>query len=153
MDILVLLFYNFIHKTNFPLPSTIYSTITIIYSSQFVLIIFCGFILLTTSNFGTRTKREISHWNMRGIHKLCLVQLIKHPILRIPNILFFLLSEYFFQIKVLNWYQYTPKNAKITHYIKKKKQQLCNTLNWGNWNLEFVKLGVRWAERDKSFEL
>ena len=31
--------------------------------------------------------------------------------------------EYFFQIKVLNWYQNTPKNARIT---------LCNTLNWGN---------------------
>ena len=27
----------------------------------------------------------------------------------------------FFQIKVLNWYQNTPKNANITRYIKKKK--------------------------------
>ena len=40
-----------------------------------------------------------------------------------------------------------PKNANITQYTKKKKR-LCNTLNWGNWNSGFVKLGVRWAERD-----
>ena len=26
--------------------------------------------------------------------------------------------------------------------------RLCNTLNWGNWNLGFVKLVVWWAERD-----
>ena len=38
-------------------------------------------------------------------------------------------------------------NANITCYIKKKKP-LCNTLNWGNWNSGFVKLGVWWAERD-----
>ena len=31
-----------------------------------------------------------------------------------------LLFEYFFQIKVLNLN--TPKNANITHYIKKKKK-------------------------------
>ena len=29
---------------------------------------------------------------------------------------------------------------------------LCNTLNWGNWNSEFVKLDVRWAERDIDVE-
>ena len=40
-----------------------------------------------------------------------------------------------------------PKNAKTTLYMKKKKT-LCNTLNWGNWNSGFVKLGVRWAKRD-----
>ena len=75
---------------------------------------------------------------------------------RIPNFTnpkFFvcLLFEYFFQIKVLNWYQNTPKNANITPYIEKKKT-LCNTLNWGNWNSGFVKLDVRWAERDKNAE-
>ena len=32
--------------------------------------------------------------------------------------------------------------------LKKEKETLCNTLNWGNWNSGFVKLGVRWAERD-----
>ena len=32
--------------------------------------------------------------------------------------------------------------------IWKKKKTLCNTLNWGNWNSGFIKLGVRWAERD-----
>ena len=63
-----------------------------------------------------------------------------------------LLFEYFFQIKVLNQYPNTPKNASITHYIKKKKT-LCNTLNWGNWNSGFVKLGVRWAERDNGNQL
>ena len=47
----------------------------------------------------------------------------------------------------MNYYQNTPKNANITRYIK-KKQTLCNTLNWGNWYLWFVKLGVRWAEQD-----
>ena len=29
-----------------------------------------------------------------------------------------------------------------------KIKTLCNTLNWGNWNSGFIKLGVRWAERD-----
>ena len=38
--------------------------------------------------------------------------------------------EYFFQIKVLNQYQNTPKNANITRYIKKEKNTLCN--NWGS---------------------
>ena len=57
--------------------------------------------------------------------------------------------EYFFQIKVLNWYQNTLKNANITHYIKdERKKPLWNTLNWVNWNSGFVKLGVWWAERD-----
>ena len=63
-----------------------------------------------------------------------------------------LLFEYFFQIKVLNQYQNTPKNANITRYIKNKKS-LCNTLNWGNWNLGFVKLVDRWAERDIYYVL
>ena len=44
-------------------------------------------------------------------------------------------------------YQHTPKNANVTHYIKKKRL-LCNTLNQGNWNSGFVKLVVWWAERD-----
>ena len=58
----------------------------------------------------------------------------------------------FFPDKVLNYYQNTPKNVNITCYIKKKKT-LCNTLNWGNWNSGFVKLGVRWAERDTTFKI
>ena len=51
------------------------------------------------------------------------------------------------KIKVLNYGQNTSKNANITLYTKKIKA-LCNTLNWGNWNSGFVKLVVRWAERD-----
>ena len=58
--------------------------------------------------------------------------------------------EYFFEIKFLNWYQNTPKNAKVTRYVKKKKKTLCNTLNWRNWNSGFVKLSVQWAEWDKN---
>ena len=61
-----------------------------------------------------------------------------------------LLYEYFFQIKVLNWYHNTPKNANITRCIKKKT--LTNSLNWGNWISGFVKLGDRWAERDTQIE-
>ena len=64
-----------------------------------------------------------------------------------PKYFVYLLFECLFQIKVMNQYRYTPKNANITRYIKKKKT-LCNTLNWRNWNSGFVKLGVRWAERD-----
>ena len=41
------------------------------------------------------------------------------------------------------------QNSNIARYIK-KKNTLCNTLNWGNWNSGFVKLGVRLAERDIS---
>ena len=44
-----------------------------------------------------------------------------------------------FPDKSLNWYQITPKNANITHFIKKKKP-LCTTLNWGNWNWVFDEL-------------
>jgi hypothetical protein len=62
-----------------------------------------------------------------------------------------LLFEYFFQIKVLNQYQNAPKNANITRYIK-KKNTLSNTLNAVNQNSGFVKLGVRWAERDMSLD-
>ena len=51
-------------------------------------------------------------------------------------------------MKVLSWYQNTPKNANIILYIKKKKT-LCNTLNWGSWDSGMVKLGVWWAEWDK----
>ena len=39
----------------------------------------------------------------------------------------------------------------MTNYTK-RKNPLCNTINWANWNLGFVKLGVRWAERDNNFE-
>ena len=53
-----------------------------------------------------------------------------------------LLFEYFSQIKVLNQYQNTPKNANITRYIKKERT-LCNTLNWGNLSSGLIKLGVR----------
>ena len=33
---------------------------------------------------------------------------------------------------------------------QKNIKALCNTLNWGNWDSGFGKLGVRWAERDIS---
>ena len=69
-----------------------------------------------------------------------------------PEYFVCLLSEYFFKIKVLNSYQNTLKNAIITRYVKKKKL-ICNTLNWGSWNLGFVKLSARWAERDKGNQL
>ena len=32
--------------------------------------------------------------------------------------------------------------------LQKKIKTLCNTLDWGNWNSEFGKLVVRWAEPD-----
>ena len=51
------------------------------------------------------------------------------------------------KVKVLNWDKNTSKNANISLYTQKIKT-LCNTLNWGNWNSGFVKLVVRWAERD-----
>ena len=65
-----------------------------------------------------------------------------------PKYFVCLLFEYFFQTKVINQYQNTPKNANITRHIKKKKQTLCNTLNLGNWNSGFQKFGVWWAQRD-----
>ena len=40
-----------------------------------------------------------------------------------PEFFVYLLFEYFFQIKVLNQYQNTPKNANITRYIKKTTLQ------------------------------
>ena len=37
--------------------------------------------------------------------------------------------------------------------LHQKIKSLCNTLNWGNWNSEFIKLVVRWAERDIGKQL
>ena len=48
-----------------------------------------------------------------------------------PESFAYLLFEGFFQLKVLNQYQNTPKNANITRHINEKKV-LCKTLNWGN---------------------
>ena len=46
-----------------------------------------------------------------------------------------------------------PKYIKKCQYnsLHKKIKTLCNTLNWWNWNLEFVKLVVRWAEQDIGY--
>ena len=75
--------------------------------------------------------------------------------LRIPNFcnkfFVYLLFEYFYQAKVLDWYHNIPKNANTTLYTKKIKT-LCNTLKLGNWNSGFVKLVVQWAERDKDMQ-
>ena len=59
-----------------------------------------------------------------------LVQLNEHPILRIRNILFVYFSSIFSQIKVLNQYQNTPKNANVTCYIKKKKKHFATPWIW-----------------------
>ena len=58
-------------------------------------------------------------------------------------------NQYESRIFATNFCLNTSKNANITLYTQKIKA-LCNTLNWGNWNLGFVKLVVRWAERDNS---
>ena len=42
-------------------------------------------------------------------------------------------------------------HPQMAYYITlciKKIKTLCNTLDWGNWNSEFVKLLVWWVERD-----
>ena len=91
-----------------------------------------------------------SHYFLRSIWiyaDIYLLQLIKQPITnsKFCNEFFvYLLFEYFYQVKVLNYYHNTPKNANITLYIKKIKT-LCNTLNWGNWgnwNSGFIELVV-----------
>ena len=51
-----------------------------------------------------------------------------------------LLFEYFFQIKFLNWYQNTPKNAKVTRYVKKKKHTLQH-LKLGKLKIGIHKIG------------
>ena len=38
----------------------------------------------------------------------------------------------------------------ILLFTHKEIKTLCNTLDWGNWNSGLAKLGVRWAEQDKS---
>ena len=40
----------------------------------------------------------------------------------------------------------------ITLFIKRDKT-LCNTLNWWNWNSEFKKLVVRWADICRQFDI
>ena len=55
----------------------------------------------------------------------------RKPNFRNPEYFVCLLFEYFFQIKVLNQYQNTLKNANITHYIKKKKKNALQHLKLG----------------------
>ena len=43
--------------------------------------------------------------------------------------------------------KYTQKCQYNSLHEKEKKKTLCNSLNWGNWILGFIKLDVRWAER------
>ena len=82
--------------------------------------------------------KSVIQWDF--IHTY-LVQLIDHPILWIPNVLFvyFLIIFSDKSFKLIS--NYTQK-CQYNLYIKKEKP-LCNTLNWGNWNSGFVKLGVR----------
>ena len=50
------------------------------------------------------------------------------------------------------WVFFPDKSFKlISKYTQKcqYKKTLCNTLNWGSWNSEFVKWGVHWAEWDE----
>ena len=66
-----------------------------------------------------------SHYFLRSIWiyaDIYLLQLIKQPITnsKFCNEFFvYLLFEYFYQVKVLNYYHNTPKNANITLYNKR----------------------------------
>ena len=40
------------------------------------------------------------------------------------------------------------QKCQYNSLYQKKQKKLGNTFSWGNWNSGFVKLGVRWAERD-----
>jgi hypothetical protein len=79
-------------------------------------------------------KKFLFFWEKITIYigMLYLIQLIvfDHQ-LWIPNFcnnfFVYLLSEYFYQVKVLNQYHNTPKNANTTLYTRKTKT-LCNTL-------------------------
>ena len=73
---------------------------------------------------------------------LYLVQLIEQPFPN-PKFLqqfFCLLLEYFYKLKVLNWYHNAPNNVNLTALYIKKIKTLCNTLNWWNWNWLFDEL-------------
>ena len=65
--------------------------------------------------------------------------------LGIPNIckefFVYVLFQWCYKVKVLNYIIIQPKYANITLYIKKLKT-LCNTINWGNRNSELGKLVV-----------
>ena len=68
-----------------------------------------------------------------------LVQLMEHPILWIPKILLVCFLSIFFQVKVLDWYKNTPKNANITRYIKKKN--ILHHLKLGKLKFGIRKIG------------
>ena len=57
----------------------------------------------------------------------------------------------FFQDKSFKLIPKYTRNANITCYIKKEKKHFATLQFLGNWNLGFVKLGVRWAERNVHF--
>ena len=85
------------------------------------------FYLVEHSHFSIWWNTVISQFGgIWSFLNLYLFQLIEHPILWIPNILFVNFLSIFFSHK--SSVQNTPKNANITCYIKKKKS-LCNTSN------------------------
>ena len=49
------------------------------------------------------------------------------------------------------WVFFPNKSFRLISKYNQKCQY--NTLNWGNWNSGFVKLGVWWAEQDPIFLL
>ena len=55
-----------------------------------------------------------------------------------PEYFVFLLFEYLFQIKVLDWHQNTYKNGNVTRYIKKKKKNTLQHVKLGK-----LKSGIR----------
>ena len=58
----------------------------------------------------------------------------------------------FFPDKSLELISKCTQKCQYSSLYLIEKNPLCNTLNWGNWNSGFVKLGVWWAERDRPPE-
>ena len=70
---------------------------------------------------------------MLGIYIDYLVQLIEHPILRIPNILFVYFLRIFSIKKMKSKSKYNIKcQFNWLYHKERKKNILRNTLDWGN---------------------
>ena len=76
-----------------------------------------------------------------------LIQLIEHPIFRIPNILFLILS-----IKVLNCNIKIHPKIQYNRLIILKRKNTLQHLRLGELKFGIRKLGVWWTERDKFQE-
>ena len=89
---------------------------------SYIILLFFPLIVIFGSKMNGRYKYEGPHIKrIKLFNKILASIMYLMPRSANPEYFVCLLFEYFFQIKVLNQYQNTSKNANIMRYIEKKK--------------------------------